>query len=208
MVRQGYTTVQSQTLSPGERHHRSSHYRHKASHALSQSNAAFVQQAIPAAQASEQDSGVPASITLAQACIESGWGHHHIGGANNYFGIKAPIIHGKRNLGPIAIGFVIVATKEYDKNHRLYTIDDAFRQYTSMADSFRDHGIWIRDNSHYPGAVQAYLSSGDADAFARELERGGYAGSNNIVYADSLIAMMKRHAFYQYNAVARKGVST
>ena len=33
--------------------------------------------------------GVPASVTLAQAIIESGWGDSHMGDAWNFFGIKA-----------------------------------------------------------------------------------------------------------------------
>ncbi|MBE7213177.1 MAG: glucosaminidase domain-containing protein [Gluconacetobacter diazotrophicus] len=146
---------------------------------------------------------MPVSITLAQACIESGWGQHHIGSANNYFGIKAPMIHGIRSLGTIAIGFVEVSTNEYDSHHQLYTIVDTFRRYLSMTDSFRDHGLWVRDNRRYPGAIAAYRQSGDADAFALALQAGGYAGLHNIVYAGSLLSMMKRHAFYQYNA-ARK----
>ncbi len=178
-------------------------HRHGGAASISHRNAAFLSDAIPAAQQSERETGVPASITLAQACLESGWGQHHIGIGNNYFGIKAPVIHGQRRLGDVAIGYVMASTHEYDSRHRLITIDDAFRRYASMTDSFGDHGIWIRNNSHYPGAIKAYQASGDADAFARALQRGGYAGRNNMVYADALIAMMRRHNFHQYNAVQR-----
>ena len=75
-----------------------------------------------------------ASITLAQACIESGWGRHHIGAAYNYFGIQAPIIHGKRHLGSIAIGFVMADSYEYNSKGELIPANEAFRQYANMAE--------------------------------------------------------------------------
>ncbi len=194
-----------------QQHHKPKHHRkpphhaahpvHKAVIAVNTSNAAFLAAAIPAAQSSEATTGVPASITIAQACIESGWGKHHIGDANNYFGIQAPIIHGKRHLGNIATGFVMAGSHEYTKAGKLVAEEEAFRKYANMADSFRDHGEWIKGNSHYPGALAAYATSVDADAFAKALQAGGYAGFNNKVYADSLISMMKKHNLYQYNGV-------
>jgi flagellar protein FlgJ len=41
----------------------------------------FVNQAAPAAQSAQAETGVPASVTLAQAALESGWGQHHVGAA-------------------------------------------------------------------------------------------------------------------------------
>src|SRR5205085_1813084 len=45
----------------------------------------FVETAVQPAQAAQSEFGVPASITLAQAILESGWGDKHMGNANNYF---------------------------------------------------------------------------------------------------------------------------
>ena len=42
----------------------------------------------PVAQASMKETGVPASVTLAQAILETGWGGSSIGDAKNLFGIK------------------------------------------------------------------------------------------------------------------------
>ena len=50
---------------------------------------AFFAMAVGPARASQKDTGVPASVTLAQAIIESGWGDAHMGDAWNFFGIKA-----------------------------------------------------------------------------------------------------------------------
>jgi len=53
----------------------------------------FVQQAYAAALCSSQRSAMPALVTVAQAALESNWGHSKLSQeANNYFGIKA---HGK-----------------------------------------------------------------------------------------------------------------
>ncbi len=50
----------------------------------------FFQMAVPAALESQRATGVPASITLAQAIFESGWGQTGLAKkAFNFFGIKA-----------------------------------------------------------------------------------------------------------------------
>jgi hypothetical protein len=56
---------------------------------------AFIKSAAIAAKKSETQTGVPASVIVAQAILESGWGEHHMGNANNYFGIKAQERNGK-----------------------------------------------------------------------------------------------------------------
>src|SRR5471030_789213 len=76
---------------------------------------AFIKLAGPAAQASEVETSVPASVTIAQAILESGWGKKHMGDANNYFGIKAQTKGGKVVFGDIATGYVDRPTKEFDK---------------------------------------------------------------------------------------------
>ena len=56
---------------------------------------AFIKAAGSAAKKSEKQTCVPASVTVAQAILESGWGEAHMGHANNYFGIKAQVRNGK-----------------------------------------------------------------------------------------------------------------
>ncbi len=51
---------------------------------------AFLKMAVPGAQAAQKKWGVPASVTIAQAILESGWGASSLAKqANNFFGIKA-----------------------------------------------------------------------------------------------------------------------
>jgi flagellum-specific peptidoglycan hydrolase FlgJ len=58
----------------------------------------FIASIAPAAQASEKKYGVPASVTIAQAILESAWGKRAIG--NNYFGIKARVGEATANSPP------------------------------------------------------------------------------------------------------------
>ena len=76
---------------------------------------AFIKAAGSAAKKSEKQTGVPASVTVAQAILESGWGEVHMGDANNYFGIRAQVRNGKIEFGDVASGYVDKITKEYDR---------------------------------------------------------------------------------------------
>ena len=76
------------------------------------SRRSFIGRAGPGARRGFKEFGVPASVTIAQAILESGWGTAHLGNANNYFGIKAQRSGGRVMVGSIAIGFVERQTHE------------------------------------------------------------------------------------------------
>ena len=85
-----------------------------------------------------KDAGIPASITLAQAILESNWGNSEIAQiANNYFCIKS-------NNGWDGPSF-----KAKDDELGL----SSFRKYGSTIESFRDHSDFLRENSRYPKVV-------------------------------------------------------
>jgi flagellum-specific peptidoglycan hydrolase FlgJ len=159
---------------------------------------AFIKSAGSAAQKSEQETDVPASIIVAQAILESGWGKHHMGDANNYFGIKAQVKNGKVVFGDVANGYVDKVTKEYDKNGKPYMIVAHFRSYKNMADSFIDHGLFLKNGARYRKALDAYAQSRDADEFAQGLQKAGYA--TDPAYAKKLMSLMKNNDLYQFNA--------
>ena len=170
----------------------------KKHHALHQTNYAFIHQAVPPAKNSEALTGVPASITIAQAILESGWGKHHMGSANNYFGIKAQTSQGKVIFGSIATGYVDKTTKEHIKKlNKDISISAHFRSYKNMNDSFLDHGFFLKKNPRYSAALANYARTKNADEFARGLQKAGYATDPH--YADLLISLMKKYKLYQYN---------
>ena len=154
---------------------------------------AFLKTAATGAQAGAREFGVPASVTLAQAVLESGWGEFHLGPANNYFGIKA-FAHGDRvDVGPIASGFVVRQTHEV-VGGRDVVVSARFRSYRSLGDSMRDHGNFLRANSRY---APAFAFSRDPNGFARAIAKAGYA--TDPAYADKLIGIMRANDLYRFD---------
>jgi hypothetical protein len=143
---------------------------------------AFFAMAVEPARASQQETGVPASVTLAQAIVESGWGDSHMGDAWNYFGIKA------QGDEP----FVVVRTREVVGGKDVF-IDAKFRRFASTEECFRAHGHFLRDNSRYAPAFQ----TGDAESFARAIHAAGYATDPH--YSDALIEIMRENDLTQYD---------
>lgn len=159
-----------------------------------QDDKSFLEQAIPLAIQSQRETGVPASITLAQAVWETGRGVSPIGQARNYFGIKAAAASdGSVTVGPIAEGWVWAWTKEWDGT-RYRDTRERFRKYRSMEDSFRDHGLLLATAPRYAGAMRAV---DDPREFARRIAAAGYATSPT--YAADLIRLMDAENFYQYD---------
>ena len=147
----------------------------------------FLAQAIGPAQASQRETGVPASVTLAQAILESNWGTSALSQkANNFFGIKA------RERGGTA-GVVWMPTGEY-LGGRYVVIQEPFRAYNNMLDSFLDHGRYLRDNRRY---AEAMRHKDDPKAFARLIHQAGYA--TDPAYSEKLIGLMDRLNLYAYD---------
>src|SRR5262245_23920453 len=144
---------------------------------------AFFTMAVGPARASQEETGVPASVTLAQAIVESGWGDSHMGDAWNFFGIKA------QGSEP----FVVVRTREVVGGKDVF-IDAKFRRFSSMEDCFRAHGRFLRDNSRYAPAFETT----DAESFARAIHAAGYATDPH--YSDVLIGIMRENDLTQYDS--------
>ncbi len=154
----------------------------------------FLSRAAAMAQASQRETTVPASVTLAQAIIETSWGRKPVGDANNYFGIKAfARADGSVNYGRIAIGWVWATTKEWDGTQFIEG-QARFRKYRSMEDSFRDHAYVLTDNPRY---AEALRHADDPQEFARQIARAGYATAPS--YDNDLIGVMDKYNLYQYD---------
>ena len=165
--------------------------------ALSEAQKQFIKDASAAAKVSQKATGVPASIIIAQAVLESGWGKSHMGSANNYFGIKAHMKNGKVDFGNIATGFVEKSTKEFDKKGNAFFVIARFRAYKNMADSFTDHGSFLKNGPRYQKAMMTYAEDKDASEFARGLQKAGYA--TDPEYAKKLISIMTKNDLLKLN---------
>lgn len=150
---------------------------------------AFIERVGAGAKPSQAQYGVPPSVTIAQAILESAWGQSKIAlEAKNYFGIKCR--DGKP--GPIAIGCVSFPTWECDGGcHDTVAI---FRTYASIDDSFRDHARFLRESPRY---AAAFNHTGDADQFIREVHKAGYA--TDPAYSDKIIKLMNTYNLYRFN---------
>lgn len=115
--------------------------------------------------------GVPASITLAQAILESSWGNAAPG--FNWFGLKG--------VGPA--GSVERRVVEYRHGRRRHTMA-AFRLYDDPADAIRDHGEILATRSCY---ARARAAGDDVEGYARGLV-GVYATDPR--YADKLMRLI------------------
>jgi len=126
----------------------------------------------------EQCCSIPASITLAQALIESDRGNSQLAReANNHFGIKCLT---KDWMGP---GY--------------YKDDDApnecFRKYESVQESYSDHAQFLRSRPRY--AALFTLEPNNYVAWAQGLKDAGYA--TNPEYAQMLIKCIEEHQLHQ-----------
>ena len=147
----------------------------------------FIKDVVPAAQKSQRETGVPASVTLAQAILESDWGTSALARlASNYFGIKA-----RQRPGPA--GVVWMDTWEV-VDGRSITVKEPFRAYNNVAESFVDHGRFFIENSRYAKALQYAV---DPKAFAKLIHQAGYASDPG--YATKLTGLMDKFDLYAHD---------
>ena len=128
----------------------------------------------------EQKYKIPASITLAQAILESGAGTSYLAReANNHFGIKC---HTEW----------IGARAYIDAEIR----NECFRKYSRVADSYEDHSLFLTERSRY--ARLFALKKSDYKGWAKGLQESGYATDKG--YANKLIDLIERYQLYAYNS--------
>ena len=143
----------------------------------------FVEFIAPYAQASEQETGIPASITIAQAALETGWGRSARRAQNNLFGIK-----GSGNAGSARLW-----TREYVRG-RWVRVRASFAAYTSFRESVIAHGRLISERPTYARAMEVV---NDPRAFARALQRAGYATDPG--YASKLLSIVDARDLTRYD---------
>lgn len=126
------------------------------------------------------NSGVPASITLAQGILESGDGNSALARyANNHFGIKC---HSSWN-GPTFI---------QDDDAK----DECFRKYKTALESFADHSDFLKRKRY---AFLFELKPTDYKGWAKGLKKAGYA--TNPKYPQLLIDLIEKNDLAQYDRV-------
>ncbi|HBB92616.1 MAG TPA: hypothetical protein DC042_13110 [Bacteroidales bacterium] len=125
-------------------------------------------------------SRIPASITMAQALLESKFGTSELAvNANNHFGIKCQM--------------------EWTGERYTYQDDDentCFRKYSSIDESFRDHSHFLMYRPRYAGLFK--LDPTDYTAWAHGLKLAGYATNPN--YAPMLLKIIENYRLHMLDS--------
>jgi len=145
--------------------------------------ALFIKKISPGAQAAQQKYNILASLTIAQAILESGWGAHAPG--NNLFGIKANGWTGETQ---------ILYTHEVYYGKSVY-VNDVFRVYDSWADSVADHTLFLKQNNRYKNLIGCK----DYTTACKVILQDGYATEPD--YAETLIGIIEKYKLYTYNTL-------
>jgi len=123
--------------------------------------------------------GIPASITLGQAILESGAGTGPLSvQANNHFGIKCH--------------------KEWTGPSIKYTDDEeneCFRKYDDPSQSFKDHSYFLTSRPRYAELFE--FEKDDFRSWAYGLKAAGYATDSK--YPDKLIGLIERYQLNKYD---------
>lgn len=151
----------------------------------------FMKMAVPLAQSAQKRWGVPASVTIAQAILESsderGWGQSDLAReCNNFFGIKA-------GHGAAPDTYKVFSTHEY-VHGQLETVPAEFVRYEDPAGSFDAHARLLAIAPRYRAAMAVCH---DPAAFAAQLQACGY--STNPKYAQGLMAIVRDYDLTQYD---------
>jgi len=144
---------------------------------------AFIGMLAQAAQDCQRKTGIPASITLAQAALESSWGARAIG--NNLFGIKAD----KSWTGPT----ITFGTHEH-LNGEDVAMPDRFRAYPDWLASMVDHAQFLLKNPRYAKCFKETTGTG----WARALQAAGYATDPDYSAKLQSIIRDRNLAFYDH----------
>ena len=137
---------------------------------------AYIEQWKETAVQNQVDYGIPASIIMAQALLESAAGTSELAvNARNHFGIKC--------------------TSEWFGGVYYYDDDskgECFRQYANAAESFKDHALFLQ-RPRYATCFEIAIE--DYEGWAYRLKACGYATDKN--YAPKLIKIIEDYRLYE-----------
>ncbi len=138
---------------------------------------AYIEKYKETAKKSMQEYGIPASITLSQAILESGCGTGSLClMANNHFGIKC-----RNDWKGLSV--------KYDDD----AAQECFRKYNDPRESFKDHSTFLLSRSWY--AHLFLLDKKDYKAWAKGLKASGYA--TDPKYPQKLIGIIEKYKLFE-----------
>ncbi|PJI07468.1 MULTISPECIES: glycoside hydrolase family 73 protein [Clostridium] len=149
----------------------------------------FINTVAPYAEDVYKQDKIFASITLAQAMLESDTGNSKLTKkANNLFGIKA---------NKYWTGNTIQMPTKENYNGKEVVEKATFRAYSNWDESIEDHTNFLKKNSIY--AEHGVFSAANYEQQAQAIQAAGYATDPN--YAKELITLIKKYKLYKYDNV-------
>jgi N-acetylmuramoyl-L-alanine amidase len=148
----------------------------------------FIERYAQAAQAACVGTGYFASVMLAQAALETGWGKSQLSELhNNFFGIKA----GSSWTGKT----VTMRTKEQNKNGSVYYENAVFRKYDTPEDSFRDRINFLNSKKRYELVRKANTPKQQIQA----IKDAGYA--TDVSYVSKIMLIIDANNFVSWDKI-------
>ncbi|MBZ6526871.1 glycoside hydrolase family 73 protein [Aerococcaceae bacterium DSM 111021] len=149
----------------------------------------FIETIIPISQRLQRQYGVLASISMAQAALESNFGQSQLGADyNNLYGVKTDASD------PDGVDF---PTLEFFDDEWI-EITDRFKVYPSWEASMENHAILINEGTSWdPTFYHAVLDGDNYEEQAYALQESGYA--TDPIYAEKLIEMIEAYQLHQYD---------
>ena len=142
----------------------------------------------PVVIADMKKTGILASLTAAQAFIESAKGNSGLTAkANNLFGMK----------GSYNGQYIIMPTKEF-VNGQYITVNAKFRKYSSWSESIADHSNLFLRSSRYSNLRDCK----DYKMACKNVQADGYVTSPT--YANTLIKTIETYGLYSWDGVELK----
>jgi hypothetical protein len=131
--------------------------------------------------------GIFASVVLAQACLETGYGMSHP--VDKYTGQESYNLFGIKGIG--SAGSVLCQTWEVYNGIRVI-IDAKFRAYHNHFESLQDHNLLLTYPRYAP-----VRNAKDGAAAAMQLHPCGYATDPD--YGTKLVSIQRKFNLYQYD---------
>ena len=157
----------------------------------------FIQRIGPMARADMKETGILASVTIAQAILESGYGSTSLAiEANNFFGMKASLSGNTWKSEWGGDTFKKKTLEWYGRGFVTVTAD--FRAYPDMAASIRDHSNYLRyAKSGYSLRYSGVVGNKSYKKTIELIKNGGYA--TDPEYVSKICNIIKRFGLTKYD---------
>lgn len=147
----------------------------------------YIKEHYSLAVAEMERTSIPASITLAQGMLESGYGTSELAqNANNHFGIKC-------HKG--WVGETYTHRSSENANGSTIARESCFRSYGTVEASYADHSDFLASRSNYSQLFLANTT--DYKFWAEGLLKGGYA--TDPTYAKKLMTTIENYSLNKYD---------